>query len=181
MHLFKNQKISILRGKSLINHFIKHLMIMDTIEHKNSIKSRANNTNQTQFARSKDQATRIIKGSHCRRWKWSSTMVEWELPLQIWKFFKLTSRSTLQSLDLQELMKENCLDEGLDQRLASFDVKLTNFQWKKSELWVNLVEWGEILARWIWLSKACEMNEMRALFIEFRLGNFGGLEFGLEI
>ena len=28
--------------------------------------------------------------------------------------------------------------------------------------------------------KACEMNEMRPLFIGFRLGNFGGLEFGLE-
>ena len=24
------------------------------------------------------------------------------------------------------------------------------------------------------------MNEMRALFIEFRFGNFGGLDFGLE-
>ena len=24
------------------------------------------------------------------------------------------------------------------------------------------------------------MNEMRALFIEFRIGNFGGLELGLE-
>ena len=28
--------------------------------------------------------------------------------------------------------------------------------------------------------KAYQMNEMRALFIEFRLGNFGGLDFGLE-
>ena len=25
------------------------------------------------------------------------------------------------------------------------------------------------------------MNEMRALFIEFRIGNFGGLELGLEL
>ena len=28
--------------------------------------------------------------------------------------------------------------------------------------------------------KAYQMNEMKALFIEFRLGNFGGLDFGLE-
>ena len=36
------------------------------------------------------------------------------------------------------------------------------------------------MQEFFWLSKAYSMNEIRALFIEFRLGNFGGLEFGLE-
>jgi hypothetical protein len=115
LHLYRKWKISFLRGKFLINHFSKHLMIKELNVHEIFIKSRVNNSNQPQFARSKDQATRIIKGSHCRRWKWRSTMVKWKLPLQIWKFFKLTSRSTLQSLDLQELMKKTSVDEGLAQ------------------------------------------------------------------
>ena len=35
-------------------------------------------------------------------------------------------------------MKKKCLDEGLAQRLVSFNAKLTNFL--KMELWVNLVD-----------------------------------------
>ena len=58
--------------------------------------------------------------------------------------------------------------------------KLGNIQKKKSELWVNFGRWGENLQECFWLSKAYWMNEMKALFIEFRLGKFGGLEFGLE-
>ena len=72
---------------------------------------------------------------------------------------------------------------------------LVNFQKKKSELWVNFGRWGENLQECFWLSKASRknlagvwwlskvywMNEIRALFIESRLGNFGGLELGLEI
>ena len=50
-------------------------------------------------------------------------MVKDELPLQIRKLLQIASRSKLQSLDLQELMKKTSLDEGLAQSLTRFNVK----------------------------------------------------------
>ena len=52
-------------------------------------------------------------------------------------------------------MEKKCLDEGLAQRLVSFNAKLTNF-FENGAL-SEFGRWRELrdfLARWIWLSKA---------------------------
>ena len=52
---------------------------MDAFEHENSIKSTANNTNETQFARSKDQATRSTRDHITKYQNQARTMVDLEI------------------------------------------------------------------------------------------------------
>ena len=63
----KNQKISILKRKFLIKPFYKHLMILDSIVHENSIKSWANGTNWITRSSLKDHITKINKKLHHER------------------------------------------------------------------------------------------------------------------
>ena len=48
---------------------------------------------------------------------------------------------------------------------------LLTFKRRRNWALVNFVGWGDILQGVFWLSKAWWMNEMRPLFIGFRLGN----------
>ena len=48
---------------------------------------------------------------------------------------------------------------------------LLTFKRRRNWALVNFVGWGDILQGILWLSKAWWMNEMRPLFIGFRLGN----------
>jgi len=139
----------------LIKPFYKHLMILDSIVHENSIKSWANGTNWITRSSLKDHITKINKKLHHERCRSHLPRDGSRTLSTIFKTcFKSTPRINLQSFDLPKLMKRKCLDEGLAQRLASSNEELTNFY--ERELWVNLVkrELREFLARWIWLSKA---------------------------
>ena len=148
----KKQKISILKRKFLIKPFYKHLMILDSIVHENSIKSWANSTNWITRSSLKDHITKINKKLHHERCRSHLPKDGSRTLSTIFKTcFKSTPRINLQSFDLPKLMKRKCLDGGLAQRLASSNEELTNFY--ERELWVNLVkrELREFLARWIWL------------------------------
>ena len=82
---------------------------------------------------------KINKRSHCERWIIQLTKGRSrELSKQLQEFASIQPQESIAKLGCRELMKKKCLDEGLAQRLVSFNAKLTNFL--KMELWVNLVD-----------------------------------------
>ena len=97
----KNSKNSISKAKFLIKHFYKHLMIIDSIEHENSIKLVENSTNGITKCGSMNQVTKINKRSHHERWRSHLSKVDLELYQSTSKLsFKWAPRINHQSIDL---------------------------------------------------------------------------------
>ena len=119
----------------------------------------------------------IHKRSHCERWWSNLPKVEFENYQTTSEFASIQPQESINQAWMKRIDGEKVFGWRFSSKISKLQCK-SYYPFFENGAWSEFGRWRELrnfLAKWVWLSKAYDLNEMRSLFIEFRIRISGNL------